>query len=207
MPVSSHHVALASVLYWMIWHPASAGSRSKTTTGAESPSVDQWNTCVSVTSATVLVLIQVQNTTSTGMSCAFIFDFISRLKIWSVLPAGDRRGGRVGVGGEPRYLVATGLAEGMRWDGMRGGHDAPLSAMTLATGFMIALSALMVRRSGAFGLAMSITTSSFLSPLISRTQMNFSDSIVTVLNPMPAVLMPVLASCTEKGGGCMRWHG
>ena len=51
------------------------------------PSIDQWNTDVSVTSTSVLRVIQRQYITSSAMVCVFIRLFISMLKIWRFLPA------------------------------------------------------------------------------------------------------------------------
>ncbi len=66
----------------------------------------------------------------------------------------------------------------------------PLSAMTLLAGFMMALSAEMGLRMGVFESAMSMITTCACSPTFSRIQMNLSDSIVRVLNPMLAGLIP-----------------
>lgn len=71
----------------MIWHPARDWCLSNIFCGWESPSIGQWKTVVSVTMAIVLTLIHFQNKTSSFMVWAFIFDFISMLKIWSVLIA------------------------------------------------------------------------------------------------------------------------
>lgn len=68
--------------------------------------------------------------------------------------------------------------------------DIPLSAMTLLAGFMIALSAEMGLRMGVFGSAMSMITTWACSPTFSRIQMNLSDSMVRVLKPMLAGLIP-----------------
>ena len=75
-------------------------------------------------------------------------------------------------------------------------HDtSPFSAMTLLAGFMMALSALMGRRMGLVGSAMSMMTTWAVSPTFSRTQMYLSDSMVRELNPMLAALIPTLVSC------------
>lgn len=66
----------------------------------------------------------------------------------------------------------------------------PLRAMTLLAGFMMALSAEMGRRMGLLGSAMSMMTTCACSPTFSRMQMNLSDSMVRVLNPMLAGLIP-----------------
>lgn len=71
----------------MIWHPARLEWRSNTFTGCESPSILQWYTALSVTSATVFREIHFQKVTSSVMVCAFILLFISMLKIWRVLAA------------------------------------------------------------------------------------------------------------------------
>lgn len=76
----------------MIWHPAKLEWRSKTLTGCESPSILQWYTALSVTSATVFREIHFQKVTSSVMVCAFILLFISMLKIWRVLAAGWSKG-------------------------------------------------------------------------------------------------------------------
>uniref|UniRef100_A0A8W7PT82 Uncharacterized protein n=1 Tax=Anopheles coluzzii TaxID=1518534 RepID=A0A8W7PT82_ANOCL len=68
-------------------HPFSEEWRSNILIGVESPSIDQWYTDVSVTSDRVLSVIHFQNTTSSVIVCAFIFDFISMLKICSVFCA------------------------------------------------------------------------------------------------------------------------
>lgn len=66
----------------------------------------------------------------------------------------------------------------------------PFSAMTLLAGFMMALSAEIGLRMGVLGSARSIITTWACSPTFSRTQMNLSDSMVKVLKPMLAGLMP-----------------
>lgn len=66
----------------------------------------------------------------------------------------------------------------------------PLSAITLLAGFMMALSAEMGLRMGLLGSLMSMITTCACSPTFSRTQMNLSDSIVSVLKPMLAGLIP-----------------
>ncbi len=67
--------------------------------------------------------------------------------------------------------------------------------MTLLAGFMMALSAEMGRRMGVFESLMSMITTWACSPTFSRMQMNLSDSIVRVLNPMFAGFMPRFWSC------------
>lgn len=71
----------------------------------------------------------------------------------------------------------------------------PLSAITLLAGFMMALSAEMGLRMGLLGSLMSMITTCACSPTFSRTQMNLSDSIVSVLKPMLAGLIPKFWSC------------
>lgn len=66
--------------------------------------------------------------------------------------------------------------------------------MTLLAGFMMAESALMGRRIGLLVSFMSMMTTCAVSPTFSRTHMNLSDSIVSVLNEMVAVLMPAFVS-------------
>ena len=75
---------------------------------------------------------------------------------------------------------------------------AALSAMTLATGFISALSAVMGRRSGCPGLAHSTMTTLLAAP-VSRTQMNLSLSIVTFVKLMNCGFTPRLASCAARG--------
>lgn len=77
---------------------------------------------------------------------------------------------------------------------------AALSAMTLATGFIRAESAVMGRRRGAPGLATSTITTLFWAP-VSRTQMYLSLSIVTFVNDTNCWLMPSAGSCASEGGG------
>jgi hypothetical protein len=67
----------------------------------------------------------------------------------------------------------------------------PFKAMTLDLGFMIAESAEIGRLIGLFELSISMMTTCAVSPIFSRTQMNLSDSIVRVENPMLAALMPM----------------
>jgi uncharacterized membrane protein len=74
------------------------------------------------------------------------------------------------------------------------GTAVPLSAMTLLAGFMMALSAEMGLRMGVLGSAMSIITTWACSPTFSLMQMNLSDSMVRVLNPMLAGLIPRFCS-------------
>ncbi len=66
----------------------------------------------------------------------------------------------------------------------------PLSAITLLAGFIMAESAVMGRRITLVGSVRSMMTTKFCSPVVSRTQMNRSDSKVSVLKPMLAALMP-----------------
>lgn len=58
----------------------------------------------------------------------------------------------------------------------------------------MAESAVIGRRTKSFAFARSMITTWFCSPTVSRTQMNLSDSIVRVLKPMLAALMPRLWS-------------
>lgn len=51
------------------------------------------------------------------------------------------------------------------------------------------------RLMGFVGSPMSMMTTWAVSPTFSRTQMNLSDSIVRVLNPMFDVWIPTLVSC------------
>jgi len=67
--------------------------------------------------------------------------------------------------------------------------------MTLLAGFMMAESAEIGRRMGLAVSLRSIMTTCAVSPTFSRTQMNLSDSIVSVLNPMLVALMPRFCSC------------
>ena len=67
----------------------------------------------------------------------------------------------------------------------------PFKAITLDFGFIIAESAEIGRLMGLFALSISIMTTCAVSPIFSRTQMNLSDSIVRVENPMLAALMPM----------------
>ena len=76
--------------------------------------------------------------------------------------------------------------------------DLPLRAITLLAGFMIAESALIGRRIGLFASFISIITTWAVSPTFSRTQMNLSDSIVSVLNDIEFVLMPTFVSWKKK---------
>ena len=74
--------------------------------------------------------------------------------------------------------------------------DRPLSAMTLLAGFMMAESAEIGRRMGLAVSFRSMMTTWAVSPTFSLTQMNLSDSIVSVLKPMLVALMPRFCSCT-----------
>ena len=62
--------------------------------------------------------------------------------------------------------------------------------MTLLAGFIMAESADIGRLIGLEESFMSIMTTWAVSPTFSRIQMNLSDSIVRVLNPMLAALIP-----------------
>ena len=73
-----------------------------------------------------------------------------------------------------------------------------MSAMTLLAGFMIAESAEIGRRIGFAVSFMSMITTCAVSPTFSRTQINLSDSIVSVLNPMLVALMPRFCSWTSQ---------
>lgn len=70
--------------------------------------------------------------------------------------------------------------------------------MTLLAGFMMAESAEMGLLMGLVGSCKSMMTTCAVSPAFSRTQINLSDSIVRVLNPMLAALMPILVSCFKQ---------
>ena len=70
----------------------------------------------------------------------------------------------------------------------------PFKAITLLAGFMMAESAEMGRRMGFTGSDMSMMTTWLFSPTFSRTQMNLSDSMVRVLKPTLAALIPTLVS-------------
>ncbi len=71
---------------------------------------------------------------------------------------------------------------------------AALSAMIFDTGFMIAESAVMGRFIGCVGFARSTMMTEFAAP-VSRTQMLFSDSIVTFVNVTFCGLTPDSVSC------------
>lgn len=62
--------------------------------------------------------------------------------------------------------------------------------MTLDLGFMIAESADIGLLVGFCGVAMSMMTTCAVSPTFSLTQINLSDSMVRVENPMLAALIP-----------------
>jgi hypothetical protein len=70
----------------------------------------------------------------------------------------------------------------------------PLSAITLLAGFMMAESADIGLLIGLVASAKSIMTTCAVSPTFSRTHMKLSDSIVSVLNPMFAALIPTFCS-------------
>ena len=70
--------------------------------------------------------------------------------------------------------------------------------MTFDAGFMIAESAEIGRRLGFPGSAMSTMTTCAVSPTFSRTQINLSDSIVSVEKPMLAALIPTFWSYAWK---------
>jgi hypothetical protein len=68
----------------MIWQALIAGSRSKTFTGSEEPSMDQWNTAVPVTSAIVPALIHFQKTiclTGSRLRSVHATDIVKSTKI------------------------------------------------------------------------------------------------------------------------------
>lgn len=77
---------------------------------------------------------------------------------------------------------------------------AAFSAMILSTGFMSAESAVMGRFIGLLGLARS-TTMTLLEAPTSRTQMLFSDSIVTFVNVTFCELTPASESCKQRDTG------
>lgn len=72
-----------------------------------------------------------------------------------------------------------------------------LRAITFDVGFMMAESAEIGLRIGAVGVAMSMITTWAASPTFSRTQMNLSDSIVSVLKLMLAALIPTDVNCHQ----------
>ena len=69
-----------------------------------------------------------------------------------------------------------------------------MSARILVFGFMSAESAVMGRRRGCMGMAMSMMTTLFCGE-VSRTQMYFSDSMVTWVKVTNCGAMPRLVSC------------
>jgi len=68
------------------------------------------------------------------------------------------------------------------------------NAIILCSGFISAESAVIGRFNGCDGDATSTITTEFAVP-VSRTQMNFSDSIVTLVKEIIAGLMPSDVSC------------
>ena len=70
--------------------------------------------------------------------------------------------------------------------------------MTLEAGFMIAESAEMGLLIGFVVSFISMMTTWLVSPTFSRTQIYLSDSIVRLLNPTFAALIPTLVSYNEK---------
>lgn len=88
-----------------------------------------------------------------------------------------------------------------------------MSARILVLGFMSAESAVIGRRSGCMGMAMSMMTTLFCGE-VSRTQMYFSDSMVTWVKVTNCGAMPRLVSCeaivsgsvkATKGGDLRGW--
>eukprot|EP00850_Spirogloea_muscicola_P015183 SM000114S24146 [mRNA] locus=s114:189803:197796:+ [translate_table: standard] len=79
----------------------------------------------------------------------------------------------------------------------------PLRARILLVGFMRAESAVMGRRRGCIGVAMSMMTT-LLEGAVSRTQMNLSDSMVTCVKVMNWLLMPRLVNW-QKHHSIRRW--
>ena len=71
---------------------------------------------------------------------------------------------------------------------------AAVSAITLETGFINALSAVIGRFIGCVGDAMSTMTTELATP-VSRTQIKFSLSIVTLVKAMHCGLIPQEVSC------------
>lgn len=74
----------------------------------------------------------------------------------------------------------------------------PFNAMTLLAGFMMAESADIGLRIGLELSFISMMITWAVSPTFSRTQMNLSDSIVRVLNPMFAALIPTFWSYEQN---------
>ena len=77
-------------------------------------------------------------------------------------------------------------------------NHLPLRAMTLEAGFMMAESAEIGLLMGLVGSDRSMMTTWFVSPTFSRTQMNLSDSMVRLLKPTLAALIPTLVSWKEE---------
>ena len=77
-------------------------------------------------------------------------------------------------------------------------NHLPLRAMTLEAGFMMAESAEIGLLMGLVGSDRSMITTWFVSPTFSRTQMNLSDSMVRLLKPTLAALIPTLVSWKEE---------
>jgi len=74
--------------------------------------------------------------------------------------------------------------------------------MTLLAGFMIAESAEIGRRVGLVASFMSMMTTWAVSLTFSRTHINLSDSIVSVLNENELALIPTFVSCTKRDTNC-----
>ena len=78
-----------------------------------------------------------------------------------------------------------------------------MSARILVLGFMSAESAVIGRRSGCMGMAMSMMTTLFCGE-VSRTQMYFSDSMVTWVKVTNCGAMPRLVSCEAIVSGSVK---
>lgn len=72
--------------------------------------------------------------------------------------------------------------------------------MTLEAGFIMADSAVIGLRIGLPGSDRSIITTWEVSPTFSRTQMNLSDSIVKLANPICCTLMPTFCNWGRERG-------
>lgn len=73
----------------------------------------------------------------------------------------------------------------------------PFKARILETGFIRAESAVIGLLNGCMGMFMSIITTLFCGD-VSRTHINLSDSIVTLVNVMNCGLIPMLGNCNNN---------
>ena len=132
--------------------------------------------------------IHFQKTTSSCIKCDLTFCLSSMLKICSCRWAAGRSLHQLAARDPSGLVDRFGAASG----------DSPRRAMTFSSRCMMADSAEMGLRMTLLASERSIITTCLVPLTSSRTQMNFSLSMVKVANPMEAGWMPKLDICESR---------